>query len=93
MSGDEKLVRMANQMADFFRSYPREEARAGIADHIRSFWSRVMREGLQARIAAGGQGLDPLVLEAFGTEDQGESPIQKETAGPEQVGQLGSDAG
>jgi formate dehydrogenase subunit delta len=90
---DDKLVRMANQIADFFRSYPEEQARAGIADHIKAFWSRVMRDGLQARINAGGQGLDPLVLGAFGGRRKGESPIEKETAGPEKVGQMGSDAG
>jgi formate dehydrogenase subunit delta len=93
MTGDEKLVRMANQIADFFRAYPPEEARAGIADHIASFWTRVMREGLEARIAAGGQGLDPLVLGAFGGASQGESPVERETAGPDEVGQMTSDAG
>ncbi len=34
-----KLDHMANQIAAFFRSYPEEEAVAGIHDHIRSFWS------------------------------------------------------
>ncbi|MFH5924011.1 formate dehydrogenase subunit delta [Roseomonas xinghualingensis] len=84
---------MANQIATFFHSYPPEEARAGIADHIQSFWSRVMREGLQVRVAAGGHGLDPLVVQALGGAPQGESPIERETARPEEVGQLGSDAG
>lgn len=94
MSGkEEKLVRMANGIADFFRAYPAEEARAGIADHIQSFWTRVMRDALQALVARGGAGLDPLVLGAFGGKALGESPILKETAGPDEVGQLGSDAG
>ncbi|WP_309228523.1 formate dehydrogenase subunit delta [Roseomonas sp. KE2513] len=90
---EEKLARMANGIADFFRSYPAEEARAGIADHIRSFWTRVMRDELHQLIAHGGGGLDPLVLGAFSGKTLGESPILKETGGPDEVGQLGSDAG
>jgi len=94
LSGNgERLVRMANQMADFFRAYPADEARAGIADHIQSFWTRGMRAELQALVRAGGQGLDPLVREAFGGAALGESPILRETGGPEEVGPMGSDAG
>ncbi|VVM06452.1 formate dehydrogenase subunit delta [Methylacidimicrobium cyclopophantes] len=43
----EDLVQMANQIGDFFRSYPSQaEAAAGIADHLRRFWSPSMREKL-----------------------------------------------
>ena len=28
------MLRMANQIADFFRSYPREEARKEVATHL-----------------------------------------------------------
>ncbi|MDB5569490.1 MAG: formate dehydrogenase delta subunit [Hyphomicrobiales bacterium] len=55
-----KLVHMANQIADFFRSQPDEAAVAGIAEHIRSFWAPVMRRDMYAHVDAGGQGLDPL---------------------------------
>ncbi len=48
-----KLDLMANQIAAFFRSYPDEEAVAGIHDHIRSFWSPAMRRDLLARAGAG----------------------------------------
>lgn len=88
-----RLVRMANQMADFFRAYPAEEARAGIADHVAAFWNRVMREELMAIVVRGGAGLDPLVMGAFGGGGLGESPVRKETGGPEEVGPMGSDAG
>jgi formate dehydrogenase subunit delta len=38
------LIEMANQIGDFFDSMPdREEALAGIADHIRKFWAPRMR--------------------------------------------------
>jgi formate dehydrogenase subunit delta len=64
--GDAKLGVMANQIAAFFRAYPEPEACAGIAQHIKDFWTPAMRRALQARIAAGGaDGLDPLVIRAL----------------------------
>ncbi len=89
----DKLVRMANQIADFFRPYPEEKAIAGVQEHIRSFWTPRMRKELSAHAAAGGKGLHPRVLEAIRRTSAGESPIEKVTAGPEEVGQLASDAG
>jgi len=87
----EKLAAMANQIAGFFRSYPDDEAAAGIRDHIQSFWTPGM---CQAMLAEGPRpGLDPLVVRAMWTAPRAESPILKETAGPEMVGQLASDAG
>jgi formate dehydrogenase subunit delta len=58
-----QLVRMANDIGNFFRSEPdREEAIAGIAKHIDSFWTRSMRR----KIAAHGEdGLDELPREAL----------------------------
>lgn len=60
----ERMVHMANQIAAFFRSYPHETAVEGIAGHIRQFWERRMREKLLAHVDTGGEGLDPLVVEA-----------------------------
>ena len=60
----ERLVHMANQIAAFFRSYPHATAVEGIAGHIRQFWERRMRDQLYAHVEAGGEGLDPLVVEA-----------------------------
>ena len=45
---NEKLVRMANQIAAFFRSYPQDEAVAGIHKHVTAFWTPRMREQLAA---------------------------------------------
>ena len=56
----DELVRMANQIADFFRPYPAEEADAGIDTHIRDFWDPRMRRQLAAHLAAGGAGLSDL---------------------------------
>ena len=55
---------MANQIAQFFNSYPREEAVAGVTDHLKKFWEKRMLRQLHAYVAEGGSGLDPLVLDA-----------------------------
>ncbi|MDG5497015.1 formate dehydrogenase subunit delta [Niveispirillum sp. BGYR6] len=64
MSPD-KLVSMANQIGKFFATQPGDQAAAGIADHIRSFWDPRMRQTILAHLDAGGQGLDPLVRQAL----------------------------
>lgn len=89
----DKLARMANQIAGFFRSYPEEEGIAGIHDHIVSFWAPRMRADLDAVIDDETVKLDPWVVAAFRRMARGESPVRREAAGPEVVGQLGSDAG
>jgi formate dehydrogenase subunit delta len=63
-STKEKLVYMANQIADFFVSQPKEEAADGFADHINKFWDPRMRKQFFEILDAGGEGLRPLVLEA-----------------------------
>ncbi len=60
----EKLVRMANQIATFFHSKPREEGIAGVAEHINKFWEPRMRRQMFEMIDAGGKGYDELVLAA-----------------------------
>lgn len=89
----DKLIRMANQIAAFFRAYPEAEAVAGIRDHIMSFWTPRMRETLLDYMEKGGTGLDALAARALQTFRKTRSPIEKEIAGPEEIGQLGSDAG
>jgi formate dehydrogenase subunit delta len=58
------MVRMANQIASFFASYPHEEAVQGTADHVNKFWEPRMRSQLLAYLAKGGDGLAPLVKDA-----------------------------
>jgi formate dehydrogenase subunit delta len=60
----DNMVHMANQIAAFFKSYPHEEAVAGVTDHIQKFWERRMLNQLKQYVATGGSGLDGLVLEA-----------------------------
>lgn len=58
------LVHMANQITDFFKVYPEEEAIAGVANHIRQFWDPRMRAQLSQHLDAGGAGLYAITLAA-----------------------------
>jgi formate dehydrogenase subunit delta len=60
------MVHKANQIALFFASYPREEAVAGVADHLQKFWEPRMRRQIIDYVATGGAGLHELVPEAVG---------------------------
>ena len=60
----DKLVGMANQIAQFFKSQPHDEAVASIVDHLRSFWTPKMRRQIVDHLASGGLNLDPLTREA-----------------------------
>ena len=62
-SGAQHLVQMANDIGNFFRAEPvREDAVAGIANHIAKFWTKRMRQKLAAH---GERGLDELPREAL----------------------------
>lgn len=58
------MVRMANQIASFFKGYDHDEAVKDTAYHINSFWEPRMRRLLFAHLDKGGEGLDPLVKDA-----------------------------
>ena len=85
------LVRMANEIAGFFRSYPDDEACAGIRGHMLAFWTPVMRAQMLA--GAGGPGLDPLVAEALRGWPRADDPAGKVTRSPAASGAAASDAG
>lgn len=59
-----KLAAMANQIGDFFKSYPDEEAIPAIADHINQFWTKRMREDFRAGFETDASVLSPLVRQA-----------------------------
>lgn len=58
------MVHNANQIALYFAAYPREEAIAGIVDHLKKFWEHRMRQQIIQYVAKGGAGLHELVVEA-----------------------------
>lgn len=60
---DDKLIRMATQMAHFFRSQPGQSVAEAVASHINAFWSPRMRQDFVRHLAAGAEA-DPIVREA-----------------------------
>lgn len=60
----DKLEMMANQIAQFFKGYPHDEAVVGVGTHIQAFWTPKMIATLKAEINHRPK-LDPLVIEAF----------------------------
>ena len=62
----ESLVRMANDIGNFFASEPdRASAIAGIANHVRRYWEPRMRRQIYAHLDAGGEGLSDLARAAI----------------------------
>ncbi|XYD07276.1 formate dehydrogenase subunit delta [Methylobacterium sp. NMS12] len=90
----DKLVRMANQIATFFRSYPEEEAVAGIQKHIKAFWTPKMISHLEAALPEQGDRVDAYVRRALhGEEPAADSPVRPATRDPQLAGAGASDAG
>jgi formate dehydrogenase subunit delta len=58
------MIRMANQISEFFKSYTEKEAIEGIADHITKFWEPRMRRDFFAHMEKGGVGFSDLVKKA-----------------------------
>jgi formate dehydrogenase subunit delta len=66
----DKLIRMANQIATFFKGQGEDGAAAQVAEHLKAFWTPRMREDL-GRICEGEvKGLDPVVRAAAGLLDR-----------------------
>ena len=73
------LVKMANDIGNFFHGEPvREDAIAGIANHIVKFWTKRMRERL---VAHGEAGLDELPREAMHRLSTSDPPAQEPPGG------------
>ncbi len=63
-SSDEKIIRMANQIAAFFHSKSEKEGVAGIAEHINKFWEKRMREQFHIVLEKNEAAFDPWVQKA-----------------------------
>lgn len=63
----EKLIKMANQIGDFFEANPDvEQAKAEIASHLKRFWNSVMIDAIVTHVKQEqGQGLHPRVADAI----------------------------
>ncbi len=47
----EKLIKMANQIGEFFEAYPdNEAAKKGIAAHLKRYWNSVMIKSIVAHV-------------------------------------------
>jgi formate dehydrogenase subunit delta len=86
MSSTSHLAQMANDIGNFFKGQAsREDAIAGIANHINSYWTRRMREKLMGQLKHSDEGVDELPLAAL------HRLMQQPSAKPNQP--LGGDAG
>jgi formate dehydrogenase subunit delta len=56
----EHLIAMANDIGDYFRAQGRDEAIAGIANHIKRYWTLRMRQKLNLYLSQGHGGLNEL---------------------------------
>jgi formate dehydrogenase subunit delta len=61
----DQIVKMANDIGHFYGAEPvREDAIAGIANHIRRYWAKRMRDKLVEHARQRDSGLDELPLAA-----------------------------
>ena len=65
----EQLIKMANQVGDFFESYPDQvQAQQDIAQHLNRFWALSMRQQIAAHVKeSDGAGLQAKVISAIST--------------------------
>jgi len=62
----QKLIKMANQIGDFFAAMPEDEALQGISGHLQRFWEpRMRRQLLEYMDAEQGRDLKPIVVSAI----------------------------
>ena len=76
----ENLVKMVNNIADFFKAEPEHAAAVeGVADHLRRFWESRMRLAIVKHYQAGGTGLSEIASDAVAL-------LAKEQETPAQAG-------
>ena len=93
----EKLQAMANQIATFFRSYPDDQAVAGIHRHLHAFWTPVMVATLRDHLGHTPSGADVLVQRALLPDSAADglcaaSPAER-VVSPAHAGAMATDAG
>jgi formate dehydrogenase subunit delta len=63
-SSTDTLVKMANQIGQFFSVQKSGDQIAETADHLKRFWAPRMRARIADYVARGGKGLNPTALGA-----------------------------
>ena len=69
----DKLVRMANQIGDFYATTPEREATEGAASHLRLYWTPKMIREIIAFADEGHPGLNAIAARAVDSLKQSES--------------------
>lgn len=69
MTTDQKLIYMANQIADFFAAQGEARAVPGIANHIQKFWTPQMRKEFLDLVEKDGSELRPFAKKAVALID------------------------
>ena len=69
----DKLVRMANQIGDFYAAMPEREATDGAASHLRLYWTPKMIREIIAFADQGHPGLNAIASRAVESLKQSES--------------------
>lgn len=60
------LIKMANDISNFFAGYPDySDAVKGMVDHLSKFWEPRMRDSIIAHFQQGGEGLSELSKDAI----------------------------
>jgi len=62
---EDKLTKMANQIATFFRSQPGADQAERVAGHLKDFWGQEMRDALKRHANEDDRDLDDLVKRAL----------------------------
>ena len=61
----DKYARMANQIGEYFATFPPEQGAAGVAQHIVKFWTPKMIAETLAALDAGGVSLNETAAHGF----------------------------
>ena len=69
----DRLVRMANQIGEFYASMPEHEGTEGVASHLRLYWTPKMIREIIAFADEGHPGLNAVAARAIDSLKQSES--------------------
>jgi formate dehydrogenase subunit delta len=71
----DKLVKMANQIGDFFAPMPQDEATKGVATHLRRYWTPKMVCEITDYLDTGHDGLNPVAARGVRLLKEGQARL------------------